>query len=125
MFMGQFLSKYQCGFWKSYIEQHCLLAIWELTVVDSSQTFRALLTDFSKAFHCLSHVQLIAKLNAFSFHLKALKLMDNSEGNERRKSNESYSFGSKFILECLKVRCLLRPILFGIFLNNLLILNDY
>ena len=27
MFMNQFLSKFQCGFWKGYIAQHYLLAI--------------------------------------------------------------------------------------------------
>ena len=37
--------------------------------------FGALLTDFSKAFDCLDHELLIAKLNACGFSLPALKLV--------------------------------------------------
>ena len=43
--------------------------------VDSGQMFGALLTDLSKAFDCLHHELLIAKLNAYGFSLPALKLV--------------------------------------------------
>ena len=48
---------------------------------DNSQVFGALLTDLSKAFDGLQHMLLIAKLNAYGFGLKALKLMSDSQGN--------------------------------------------
>ena len=99
MFMNQFLSKFQYGFRKGYIAQHYLLAVWETRKppVDISQTFGALLTDISKAFESLPFMLLIAKLNAYEFHLKALKLMNNSRGNQRTKANESYSSWKKIL----------------------------
>ena len=44
--------------------------------VDSGGAFGALImTDLSKAFYCLSHELLIAKLDAYSFDKKSLKLV--------------------------------------------------
>ena len=65
-YFEQFLSKYQCGFRKGFSAQHSLLSMLEKwkPVVDNKKVFGALLTDLSKAFDCLSHDLLIAKLNA-------------------------------------------------------------
>ena len=41
--------------------------------IDNGKAFDALLTDLSKAFDCLDHELLIAKLNAYGFSLPALK----------------------------------------------------
>ena len=60
------LSKIQCGFRKGYSTQHCLLLMlekWKLAV-DNNEAFGALLTDLSKAFDCLSHDLIIAKLHS-------------------------------------------------------------
>ena len=60
------LSKYQCGFRKGFSPQHCLLAMlekWKLAV-DIKKNFGELLTDLSKAFNCLTHDLLVAKLNS-------------------------------------------------------------
>ena len=43
--------------------------------VDKVEVFGALLTDLSKAFDCLPHEFIIAKLNAYGFNFPALKLM--------------------------------------------------
>ena len=71
-FFDNFLSKQQCGFRKGLL---ALLEKWK-RAVDSGQMFGALLTD-SKAFDCLDHELLIAKLNAYGFSLPALKLVDD------------------------------------------------
>ena len=67
MFFEPFFSKYQCGFRKGHSAQHCLLTIvkkWN-KCLDSYGVCGALLTDLSKAFDCLPHSLLIAKLHAY------------------------------------------------------------
>ena len=62
-----FLSKHQCGFRKGYNTQQCFLAMLEKwrSAVDNEKTIWVLLTDSSKAFYCLSHDLLLAKLHAY------------------------------------------------------------
>ena len=74
-YFQSFLSKYQCGCRKGYSAQHCLLSMsqkWK-SAIDNRKMFGALLTDLSRAFDCLSHDLLIAKLNAHVFCRAALK----------------------------------------------------
>ena len=44
-------------------------------VVDNNKVFGALLTDVSKAFDCICHDLLVAKLNAYDLSLLALKFI--------------------------------------------------
>ena len=50
-----------------------MLEKWK-NAVDKGKVFSALLTDLSKAFDCLPHELIMAKLNAYGFNLPALKL---------------------------------------------------
>ena len=49
---------------------------WKKTV-DNGGVLGALLTDLSKAFDCIPHDLIIAKLEAYGFHIDALKLIHN------------------------------------------------
>ena len=49
----------------------------ENKIVDDGGVFGALLTDLSKTFDYIPHGLIIAKLEAYGFHIDALKLVHN------------------------------------------------
>ena len=67
-------SKFQCGFRKGFNAQHCVLALiekWRKTLDTGGET-GAVLTDLSKAFDCIDHNLLIAKLDAYGFEKQSI-----------------------------------------------------
>ena len=61
--------------------------------VDNGGVFGALLTDLSEAFDCIPHDLIIAKLEAYGFHMDALKLIHDylSNRKQRLEVNDAYS----------------------------------
>ena len=102
-FMENYFSKFQCGFRKGYSTQQCLIALMEKwkSAIDKGKSFRAWLTDLSRAFDCLPHELLIAKLHAYAFSLAALRLVHSyfSNKKQRTKINKSYSSWEESYLE--------------------------
>ena len=76
--MDPLLSKFQCGLWRGFCVQNCILAAkfkrWKLSL-DKVKALGALLTDLLKAFDCFSLDLIIAKLNTHGFSPSALKLI--------------------------------------------------
>ena len=70
---------------------------------NKGKVFSALLTDLSKAFDCLSHELIIAKLNAYGFNLPALKLMHSylSHRKQRTKVNHANSSWEETLFDVL------------------------
>ena len=70
-------SKYLGGFRKGHSTQHCLLFMLEKLkeALDKGLTTGILLTDLTKAFDCISHDLLIAKLQAYGFSKMSIKLV--------------------------------------------------
>ena len=95
------------------------------SAVDSGKSFRALLTDLSKAFDCLPHAVLLAKLNAFGFSLSALRFISSYLFNrkQRTKINASYTFWEE-ILFGVPQGSILGPLLFNIFMCVLFIILE-
>ena len=89
------LSKFQCGFRKGFSSQHCLLVLVEKCrkFIDKGGFNGIFLTDLSKAFDCIDHELLTAKLHAYGFDIDSLRYIYSylTERIQRVKINSSYS----------------------------------
>ena len=81
-YLNRILSEWQCAFGQGYSTQHCLLVMaekWEQCL--DKEMCGALLADLSKAFECISHDLLIAKLAAYGFDYFVAKLPLKQKNN--------------------------------------------
>ena len=95
-----------------------MLEKWK-RAVDNGKVFGIFLTDFSKAFDCLSH-ELLMKLHAYGFSISGLRLIYSYVANrkQRTKINSSYSSWEE-ILFGIPQGSILGPALFNIFLCDM------
>ena len=95
IYMEEYLSPYIFGYRKSYGPQPCLLSMIEMwrKALDEGKVAGAILTDLSKAFDCISHDLLIAKLHSYGFDKSALIFVYDYLKNrvQRAKVNGAYS----------------------------------
>ena len=116
-FLSAYIERYSC--------QHVLLRLiktW-LKCLDENNLVGAILMDLSKAFDCLPHDLLIAKLEAYGVTKDALKLIPPylSQRKQFVKNGGSVSL-LKIIVSGVPQRSILRQILFNIFINDIFLI---
>ena len=86
-YFAPILSKYRLAFRKRYSTLQCLLTMienWRVSL-DQNGTCAAFLADLSKAFDCLPHDLLIARLHAYGCDFPSQKLLNSYLHNRHQR----------------------------------------
>ena len=121
-FFLNIFSKFQCGFRKGHSAQHSLIALLEnwRASVDGGLVFGALLTDLSKAFDCLPHDLLVAKLYAYGLDINSARFIFDYLTNRKQRVKIMNKFSSwENIAFGVPQGSILGPFLFNVYMCDM------
>ena len=121
-YIEKYLSPYLFGFRKGHSAEQCLIVMLEnwKRALDKKKYAGAVLTDLSKAFDCLNHELIVAKLEAYGFNQESLLFIYDylSNRTQRTKVKSSYS-SEKEIKHGVPQGSILGPLIFNIYMNDM------
>lgn len=121
------LSKFQYDLCKGCSVRHFLFYMIEKIreIRDSKEAFAAVLTDLPKAFDCISHEELLAKLHGYVLD-KILIFTYAYLCQRKQKIREGSTFRELMNISfCVLQRSILGPLLLMIYICDLFFLNDH
>ena len=96
--------------------------IWK-GAIDNNKACSALLTDFSKAFDCLSHDLLIVKLRVHGLDIDSLNILQYYLSNcKKRTKVDSFYSSWEAILSGVTQESIFGPLLFNIFMCDIFLI---